>query len=538
MRQIVFIIMALCLAFFFSCKKADDSTPPPVPAALTASPATLTFKGYAGGIDSFTVTYDGKWSVSIVSSNASWLKLSSDNGSGNKKIYVTVEQANTSGTDKTATIEVKPEGATTQKATITVTQQFFNFTASHRVYGGTETDEFNKAIPATDGGYIAVGTTKSTGGDISKNHGIRDVWVVKTNADGTKLWEKTYGGAGDDFGYSIVSSPDGGYLIAGTTGSTDGDVTGNHGQFDVWLIKIDGNGTIAWQKTYGGSRLEDAWSLIATTDGGYLVAAVANSSDGDVSGYHNPSSPSTIYLSDTWLLKVDANGVIVWQKCYGSTDEELGIAVTESPDGYAVIGHTDAKQANGDITTAYGGYDVWLFKVNKAGVMQWQKSLGGTKNDVGRIIENTNDGGYIIGTNTVSPELGYRVGASDAWIVKLDGTGNKIWEKTLGGKYYDDPIAIIATVAGDYIVGGSSSSPDGDLTGNIGGMDGWIFKLSNSGTLEWQKNCGGTEYDQINSMVYLGNNNYLVAGRSSSNDHDITGQHGQGDAWLMTFNAQ
>lgn len=534
MKQILYFIIASCLCFFFSCKKSGDSEP--TPTLLTVSTTALAFNGYIGGIDSFTITYDSKWSASVTPANASWLTLSSSNGSGSKKIYVTVAQPNTSGADKTATIEVKPEGNTTQKVTINVTQKSFNFTASHKVYGGTELDDFKKAIPSTDGGYIAVGTTQSNNGDVSKSNGNRDVWVVKTNAGGAKQWEKSYGGSSDEYGYSIVAAPNGGYLIAASTVSTNGDITSNHGGFDVWLIKIDDNGNIVWQKTYGGSGSENPRSLIAAADGGYFVAGTTNSSDGDVSGYHMP--PSLYYPSDVWLLKVDASGVVIWQKCYGGIDDEIAFSATESADGYAIIGHTYAKQASGDITTFLGETDVWVFKVNKAGTMQWQKSFGGTKKEFGQSVAVTNDGGYIIGANTLSPEVGFREGAADAWIIKLDGMGNKVWEKTLGGKYYETPVAIIPTAAGDYIVAASASSPDGDITGNIGGMDAWIFKLSNSGSLEWQKNCGGTSYDEVSSMVSLGNNSYLLAGYTSSNDNGITGQHGKGDAWLMTFKVE
>lgn len=165
-------------------------------------------------------------------------------------------------------------------------------------YGGTNVDWLDFAIQANDGGYVMTGWTYSIDGDVTGTQPLGDVWLVKTDGAGNIEWQNTLGGSYPEQGYRVVQAPDGGFVVSGNSRSNDGDVSGNHGFADYWLLKVDTGGTLQWQKCFGGSTTEEVASVQLTTDGGYILAGGSYSNDGDVTGHHGPtnrtSSPSTL----------------------------------------------------------------------------------------------------------------------------------------------------------------------------------------------------------------------------------------------------
>jgi len=531
MKHLLILILAVNLFFFFSCKKSDEPSAPG--SQLGVSPASLTIKGNAESIDSFTINYNGNWILSINPSTADWLKVSSTSGNGNKKIYVSAQKTNTSGTNRTATIVATSVSDVAQNANITVTQRPYEFTSWHNVYGGTQSDVFEGVVRTPDGGFIAIGYAESNDGDVSVNRGDRDFWVVKVNAEGIKLWEKSFGGSGKEEGYEIIAATDGGYLIAGNTSSQDGDVTGVHGLSDVWLIKIDENGNLVWQKTYGGSGSDGALSIIKTSQG-YLIAGYTSSPDGDVTGYHaTPGSNA----GDVWLISIDQSGNIVWQKAFGGSNQEAAFSsVATSDGGNIVVGYTNTSTGDGDVSKYYGRMDMWVFKINASGSLVWEKTFGGINIDLAANLVATPDGGFII-SGYLSSSDGWP-GNQDAGIIKMDGSGNIIWQKNFGGSKEDGGWSISPASDGGYIVAGFASSTDGNVSGQHGKTDAWIIKLTSQGDLMWQKTFGGSDLDLLTSIVSIGNDEYVVTGNTLSSDNDIVGQHGNYDAWLFTFKDQ
>ena len=344
-----------------------------------------------------------------------------------------------------------------------------------KTLGGTGTDYARSIQPTPDGGYIVTGYTNSTNGDVTGNHGNDDYWVVKLNPSGTIQWQKTLGGTGDDGAYSIQPTTDGGYIVAGTTDSNDGDVTGNHGGFaDYWVIKLNPSGTIEWQKPLGGTDYDLAYSIQPTPDGGYIVAGTTNSNDGDVTGNHGGP--------DCWVVKLNPSGTIEWQKTLGGTSDDDIQSIQPTPDGgYIVAGYT--YSTNGDVTGNHGSYDYWVVKLNPSGTIQWQKTIGGTGEDNAYSIQPTTDGGYIVAGYTWSTDgdVTGNHGGSDSWVVKLNPSGAIQWQKTIGGTGGDLAYSIQPTTDGGYIVAGSTYSNDGDVTGNHGGSDSWVVKLGPDG---------------------------------------------------------
>lgn len=394
-------------------------------------------------------------------------------------------------------------------------------------FGGSGRDRATSIQPTDDGGYIVAGTSDSNNGDVTGNHGGADYWVVKLDATGTIEWQKSYGGSGIDIANSIKSTSDGGYIVAGLTQSNDGDVTVNYGFSDYWIVKLNSIGNILWQKSFGGSKSDVANSIQITPDGGYVVAGGTRSNNGDVTGNHGS-------YYDYWVLKLDAIGDLQWQKCFGGSSEDHAYNIQLTLDGgYILVGQSFYN--GGDVTGNNGAYDYWVVKLDTNGVLQWQKSLGGSSYDIAYHIKPTTDGGYVITGYTESNNgdvTGYH-GSQDAWVVKIDAIGNIQWQKSLGGSSYDVAYATQNTSDGGYIVASSSNSNDGDVSGNHGIGDIWIVKLNSVGSIQWQKSMGGSGSESANAIQTTADGGYIVAGSTDSTDGDVTGNHGGVDFWVV-----
>lgn len=398
--------------------------------------------------------------------------------------------------------------------------------------GGTLADQGYSIRQTTDGGYIVTGRSTSNDGDVNGNHGGYDCWVVKLSSVGAIEWQKSLGGTGDDVGFSIEQTTDGGYIVAGQSTSIDGDVSGNHGGDDYWVVKLNSLGTIEWQECFGGSGLDMACSIEQTTDGGYIVAGSSFSIDGDVTDHYGDSA-----TSDYWIIKLSNNGAIEWQKSLGGAYNENASSIHQTTDGgYIVAGQSIF--IDGDITSNHGGDDYWVVKLDSIGTIEWQKSFGGGSNDIAHSIQQTTDGGYVVSGSSysINGDVTNHHGTvvfSDYWLVKLDDIGNIEWQKSLGGTNQDYGGPIQQTTDGGYIVFGSSNSSDGDVTSNHSGINYWVVKLNNTGVIIWQKSLGGTGSDYGQSIQQTFDGSYIVAGSSTSNNFDVTNNHGFFDYWVV-----
>lgn len=400
-----------------------------------------------------------------------------------------------------------------------------------KVLGGSNTDDPAIIKPTTDGGYIIAGSTYSYNGDIMSNHGKWDCWIVKLNNSGNIQWQKTLGGTQDDGANSISPTTDGGYIVAGYTLSNDGDIIGHHGSRDFWVVKLDNNGNIQWQKALGGSSTDIAYSVSPTADGGYIVAGETWSNNGDVTDKHGNG--------DCWVVKLDNSGNIQWQKAMGGGNNEVVRSVSSTDDGgYIVAGQTGSN--NGDVMGNNGGGDYWIVKLDNDGNIQWQKTLGGSGNDIAYSLILTTEGGYIVAGETrsnngdVVGNSNY-LGQGDYWIVKLDNNGNIQWQKAFGGSSRDIATNISSTSDGGYIVAGHTSSKNGDvIAGNHGGYDYWIIKLDNNGNIKSATYpLGGSNTDEVRSMVATANGGCVIAGYTKSNNGDVEEALANGDFWIL-----
>ena len=337
-------------------------------------------------------------------------------------------------------------------------------------YGGSDSDAANSIQQTADGGYIAAGSSSSNDGDVTGNNGDDDFWILKLNTTGNIEWQKSMGGSANDRPYSIQQTEDGGYIVAGSSSSNNGDVSGNHGNTDYWVVKLNTVGEITWQKSLGGSSLDIARSIRQTADGGYIVAGNSNSTDGDVTGNHGGA--------DFWIVKTSSQGGIEWQKSLGGSDDDVAYSIQQTEDGgYIVAGFSSST--DGDVSGNHGGEDYWVVKMNASGGVEWQKSLGGSGTDRAKSISQTEDGGYIVAgySNSNDGDVTGNHGIFDFWVVKLNAAGILQWQKSLGGSDNDQANSINQTTDGGYILAGYSHSNDGDVTENHGGSDFWVVKL-------------------------------------------------------------
>jgi hypothetical protein len=360
--------------------------------------------------------------------------------------------------------------------------------------GGSNPDAAKSIIQTLDKGYAIVGYTASNNGDVLGWHnGIDssfppfftvhdDAWVVKLDSSGNIQWQKCLGGSGEDQATSILQTADGSYIVTGTTSSTDGDISGKHGSYDVFVIKLTSSGNIQWQKCFGGQGYDHANSIIQTSDGGYIAAGFTDSPD---EGFFNHGG------GDVYVVKLDSIGNKLWEKCYGGSIAETAFSIVQTPDnGYAFVGKT--QSSDGQVNGFKGGYtDAWLVRLNPIGDILWQKSLGGSSSDVMTMIVQPSEGGFLIAGGTGSNDGDvtdfHAIPAWSkglAWIVRLNSSGIIVWQKCLGGSGQDNANEVIQTSDGGYIMSGTTSSVDGDVSGVHFGPNGtplqdiWVVKLS------------------------------------------------------------
>lgn len=350
-----------------------------------------------------------------------------------------------------------------------------------RTLGGTGDDEAAAIGVTTDGGYIVVGSTDSDDGDITdkRSNFNRDVWLLKLDGNGHTTWSKSFGGSAADAGFSVMVTQDGGYLVGGATNSNNGEFAGNHGGTDVLVLKVDSLGHQQWAKTYGGSSWDEVHDVIATNEG-YVLAGLTYSSDGDVTGYHIPP----IIGGDVLVLKIDFNGNKIWAKAFGGTTDDDATSITAAADGYVVAGYTNSN--DGDVTGYHGREplftDMWVLKLNGDGNIGWSKTFGGSFDEAATSITATQDGGVVLAGAASSNDGDVtgehnRDGYDDVWIVKLDDDGNKQWTRTLGGSG-DDVAYSISENADGYTIVGVTSIVDGDVSGSYKGQyDIWATRL-------------------------------------------------------------
>lgn len=398
-----------------------------------------------------------------------------------------------------------------------------------KTHGGSFDDNaFCMTITADEKSCVIAGNSISADGDITNPLGSDDIWLVKINLNsGSVIWQKSLGGTNAETPYGIHQLSDGGYILAGKTASSNGDVSGNHGIDDFWVVRLDSGAGITWQKCYGGTNIEIASEIKETADGGFIVCGNTASNDGDVLFNHGTTA-------DIWVLKLDAGGNIQWQKSLGGTSAESSTRVIQTSDGgYAICGMT--LSSNGDVSGNHGGMDGWVVKLDAQGNLSWQKSLGGTGSEQFSEIQELPSGDLILTgyTSSSDGDVSVNQGGIDLWLVDLSSSGTLVWEKTFGGTQ-DDYGYRIALQGNNLAICGWTASADGDVTFNHGGDDYWVLLTDFSGNLTWQKTYGGSQDEDAHFILALPGGQLIVTGFTRSQDGDVSFCHSSfKDYWTL-----
>ncbi|NOU47792.1 MAG: T9SS type A sorting domain-containing protein [Bacteroidales bacterium] len=392
-----------------------------------------------------------------------------------------------------------------------------------RLFGSPDAEMARCLAIKTNGDNIVAGYTTMSEWF---NHGGKDIYIGKADQSGVYKWAAYYGGTLDEEAYSISNTLDNGFIIAGYTTSNDDEVSGNHGGKDTWVIKTSSTTAIEWQKCYGGTLDDEARTVQQTSDGGYIISGYTKSTDGDITSNHGSK--------DCWLIKIGSDGIIDWQKTYGGSFDDEALCVQQTVDGGYIFAGSTISQ-NGDVTVHYGVTDYWVVKTDENGVIQWQKSYGGTVADEATGILQTTDGGYIItgSSKSYNYDVTLNHGGFDYWIVKINSTGEIEWQKTYGGSLDDISSGIQKTSNGGYVVAGSTKSGNGDITFNHGDSDYWVILINESGLLQSQESFGGSGIDVASAVKVASDGNCVVVGTTNSPDGDVGNTGYDDDIWAL-----
>ncbi len=337
-------------------------------------------------------------------------------------------------------------------------------------FGGSSSDEARSVQQTSDGGYILAGWTESFGS------GNKDFYLVKTNDIGIEEWSNAFGGTSLDEAHSVRQTADGGYIVAGRTSSFGA------GSYDFYLIKTDSSGNEIWSQTIGDAESNKAYSVRQTADGGYIIVGESGTFAGTI---------------DVYLVKTDGFGVVEWSQTYDAGGWiERGYAVEQTEDGGFIV-------TGVNYSTGAGGGDVYLIKTDGNGVASWRRSYGGTDEDIGYSVKETEHGGFIIAGATWS----FGAGASDIYLLQVDSSGYEDWSQTFGGTAAEEAWSIEKTSDNGYILAGST------LSYGYGHYDMYMIKIAGDDLKEWSQIYEGYgNYWGFSLQQTAPDNGYIVAG--------------------------
>ncbi|MEO8148325.1 MAG: T9SS type A sorting domain-containing protein [Bacteroidia bacterium] len=362
-----------------------------------------------------------------------------------------------------------------------------------------------------------------------------------------KQWDKRFGGISNEVLTCFQQCADGGYILGGYSGGgISGDMTQvSWGGADYWIIKIDSLGNKEWDKDFGGTEDEILYFLQQTSDKGYILGGWSKSGISGDKTIANWDSSGNTY--DYWIVKIDSLGNKQWDKGFGGIGNDYFYSLQQASDKGYILGGSSFSGTSGDKTQSlWGACDYWIVKTDSLGNKQWDKDFGGSTYDYFRSMRQTSDGGYILGGFSYSDISGDKTqslwGVCDYWIVKTDSLGNKQWDKDFGGTQSDALLSLQQTADMGYVLGGVSASEiSGDKTqplwgATIGETDFWVVKIDSSGTKQWDKDFGGTDFeDEFGNISQTSDGGYLLAGTSYSNisGNKTESNLGQEQTWVL-----
>jgi gliding motility-associated-like protein len=395
-------------------------------------------------------------------------------------------------------------------------------------------------IGCSDGGVLVAGITQSPNdGDVLEDKlGDWDYWLIKLDVRGNEQWQRRYGGNKADRIWVGQETADGGFLIGGESQSdiSDSKSEPNRGDWDFWLMKLDSEGNLLWDKTLGGAGWDALrGDVLETEDGGYLLAGVSDSNSG------MDKSEDCRGLWDFWIVKLNANGDIEWDRTYGGDQRELLQAVLPMPNGGYLLGGESRSGVSGDKDDFSRGIsDYWLIHIDERGNLLWQKTIGGNYDeaifDMALLDETIYLAGFS-GSDATFEKSDPSYGSIDYWVVAVDLQGNQIWDKVYGGSSQDNAYDIRVTEAGNLLLGGYSRSPKSGSkqAESKGEVDFWLVHITPNGEQLWDAAYGASKQDVLTEMELLADGSIIMSGHTGSpaDGDKISDSRGFNDVWVV-----
>ncbi len=387
-------------------------------------------------------------------------------------------------------------------------------------FAGDTSDYLNAIKRSTTGHLFLAGrsNSKNVAEKSQSSKGGYDYWVVKADSNGNKIWDATLGTTSNEDVFSVVPTIDGGCLVGGhTSGGKNGDKSQNSfGSNDYWVVKLSVNGVKQWDSSYGGTSYDELHYVEPTSDKGFLLIGLSYS--GKTGNKKSPNKGD----ADIWVVKIDSIGRMLWDSTYGGTGYDNCWEGHQTKDGGFLLAGWSKSPVSGNKTIdSIGNTDVWIIKINGNGVVQWDKVFGGTSRDEINTFMELPDGGFLFPTYSNSNKNGNKNSASkgsfDTWLVRTNALGIKIWERAIGGNSDDLVWGMVQTSDKGFVLGGYSYSSTGDRSKfNYGGADYWVIKVDSGGRPLWDENIGGKRDDNLQDMVLTTGDQIILAGYSKS----------------------
>lgn len=419
-----------------------------------------------------------------------------------------------------------------------------------RSYGGKHSDFLLDVQSTADYGFILAGASVSmkSGNKEGENNGDLDFWIWKMDENGQAEWQKTIGGDGPDFLYCVKGTVDGGFILGGTSesGISFDKKDKSLGKEDIWIVKLDAKGDEQWQITLGGPYQDLIKSIIPTTDGGYLIGG---SSSSPISSKILNNQPDPLGKNETsrggldfWIIKLDNTGKIIWQRTMGGAFSDILESVALTSDGGCIVGgYSNSPSSIEKSKDPYGQGDYWVIKLDKDGKTQWEKILGGEKDDHLYSIIQLKDGNYLLGGSSASETSGNKnipnKKGTDFWIIKLDIDGEAIWQETYDIGKVDMLTSLVENPDGSVLVGGYAQSEVNPMEKKKDKKeinDYIALKISPDGDELWRKAIGSAGEDHLTKAIECRDGSFILAGTSKGEiSRDRNSGHGEEDFWVV-----
>lgn len=393
-------------------------------------------------------------------------------------------------------------------------------------FGGTQHDAAYSILENEDGSIISGGQISSNDidGDSTATN-LNDLFLIKTDQFGNLIWKKFYDkGYGDEYFGSIKPSADGGYIVGGTAlveKEYDGEIVSS---FDFWILKLDNEGNIEWERNLGGSDNDWINDIIETATGNIIAVGGRRSIDGDVT--------EQLDLLAGWVVMLTNEGEIIWDKSFGAGINDYFTSISPcNTAGYIIAGQQIVQESDGNHSNSF------VIKIEENGDLMWNKTFKMDSDEAFPQIHVNPDNSIILASSfeTVTIDLSLPAYLTDDfWVIKLSPEGEALWEKKYGTEKNDVLKSIYKTEDDGFILGGTT----GDITGpgidNLPNVNLFLIKIKATGEFEWIQTFGGSSVDILTDIIQTSDGaSYLISAYTFSNDGDIALNHGGYDAWII-----